>query len=55
MVDDAGRYLGVVSRTGLMRFLDRDTPPVPPPQEESAPLQLNPHYPSAADPVAQAH
>ncbi len=54
VVDDAGRYLGVVSRTGLMRFLDRDTPPVPPPQEESAPLQLNPHFPQAASPVAAA-
>ena len=54
VVDDAGRYLGVVSRTGLMRFLDRDTPPVPPPQEESVPLHLNPHFPQTANPVAAA-
>ncbi|AVP58381.1 glycine betaine/L-proline ABC transporter ATP-binding protein ProV [Pulveribacter suum] len=52
VVSESGTYLGVVSRTGVMRFLDRDTPPVPPPQEESAPLQLNPHYPQAANPVA---
>lgn len=52
VVDEAGRYLGVVSRTGLMRFLDRDTPPLPPQQEERAPLHLNPHFPQAASPVA---
>ncbi|WP_313071312.1 glycine betaine/L-proline ABC transporter ATP-binding protein ProV [Melaminivora sp.] len=54
VVDESGRYLGVVSRTGLMRFLDRDTPPLPPEQEERAPLQLNPHFPQTADPVAPA-
>ncbi|SDM46345.1 glycine betaine/proline transport system ATP-binding protein [Oryzisolibacter propanilivorax] len=56
VVDEAGRYLGVISRTGVMRFLDRDTPPVPPQEQELAPLQLNPHYThAAADPVAPAH
>src|SRR5690606_12689012 len=30
VVTESGKYLGVVSRTGVMRFLDRDTPPVPP-------------------------
>ena len=57
VVDEGGKYLGVISRTGVMRFLDRDTPPVPPAQEERAPLQLNPHYPTAAatNPVAPTH
>ena len=56
VVDEGGKYLGVVSRTSVMRFLDRDTPHVPPPQPESAPLQLNPHFPgAAAQPVAPAH
>ena len=41
VVDDNGKYLGVVSRTTLMRFLDRDTPPVPPPQPERPPVQLH--------------
>ena len=31
VVAEDGRFLGVVSRTTLMKFLDRDTPPVPPP------------------------
>ena len=55
VVDEAGQYLGVVSRTTLMRFLDRDTPPMLPTQPEVAPLQLNPHYPhQTADPVVKA-
>lgn len=41
VVDGDGRFLGVVSRTTLMRFLDRDTPPVPPPQAELPPVQLD--------------
>ena len=50
-----GRFLGVVSRTTLMRFLDRTTPPVPPPQTERAPLHLNPAFPHAAsEPVVSA-
>ena len=40
VVDDDGKYLGVVSRTTMLRFLDRDTPPVPPPQKEVPPIQL---------------
>ena len=32
VVAEDGRFLGVVSRTTLMKFLDRDTPPVPPPR-----------------------
>jgi len=56
VVDAQGKFLGVISRTTMMRFLDRDTPPVPPPQPERAPLQLNPQFPSAgADPVARPH
>ncbi len=55
VVDEAGKYLGVVSRTGVMRFLDRDTPPVPPLEKEREPLRLNPHYTTAAaNPVAPA-
>ena len=53
--DTEGRLLGVVSRTTLMRFLDRTTPPVPPPQTERAPLHLNPAFPHAAsEPVVSA-
>ena len=53
--DTQGRLLGVVSRTTLMRFLDRTTPPVPPPQTERAPLHLNPAFPHAAsEPVVSA-
>ncbi|QEA14161.1 glycine betaine/L-proline ABC transporter ATP-binding protein ProV [Comamonas flocculans] len=55
VIDDAGQYLGVVSRTTLMRFLDRDTPPVLPEQPEVAPLQLNPQFPhQAAEPIVRA-
>ena len=48
VVDEQGTFLGVVSRTTMLKFLDRDTPPVPPPQEEVPPLQLNPHFPTQA-------
>lgn len=48
VVDDDGTYLGVVSRTTMFRFLDRDTPPMPPTQEDVAPLTLNPHFPTGA-------
>lgn len=55
VVSEDGKFLGVVSRTTLMKFLDRDTPPVPPPQAEREPIQLNPQYPHAtSNPVAPA-
>ena len=46
VVDGAGSYQGVISRTTLLRFLDRDTPPLPPPQDELQPIQLNPQFPT---------
>ena len=55
VVADDGRFLGVVSRTTLMKFLDRDTPPVPPPQTERQPVALNPQFPEGtASPIAPA-
>lgn len=50
VVNEEGAFLGVVSRTTMFRFLDRDTPPVPPSQapEEVEPLTLNPHFPTGA-------
>ncbi|WP_027014852.1 glycine betaine/L-proline ABC transporter ATP-binding protein ProV [Comamonas composti] len=47
--DEEGRFLGVVSRTTMLRFLDRDTPPVPPPQKTTPAITLNPHFPASAD------
>lgn len=38
------KFLGVISRTTMLRFLDRDTPPVPPPQPVQPPLTLNPLF-----------
>ena len=40
VVEPNGRFRGVVSKTTLLRFLDRDTPPVPPspPQADDAAL-----------------
>lgn len=46
VIDEQERYQGVISRTTLLRFLDRDTPPLPPPQDERPPIQLNPEFPS---------
>ena len=46
VIDAQERYLGVISRTTLLRFLDRDTPPLLPPQDERPPLKLNPEFPS---------
>jgi glycine betaine/proline transport system ATP-binding protein len=40
VVDADSRYLGVISRTTMLKFLDRDTPPVPPPQQEIPPITL---------------
>jgi len=51
VVGEAGEFLGVISRTTMLRFLDRDTPPVPPQQEEIAPVVLNPLYPKVDTPV----
>ena len=48
VVDDDGKYLGVVSRTTMLKFLDRDTPPVPPPQKEIPPITLNTQLPASA-------
>ncbi|NMM82077.1 glycine betaine/L-proline ABC transporter ATP-binding protein [Acidovorax sp. SRB_14] len=38
VVDDSGRFCGAISKTTLLRFLDRDTPPI----EASAALPLLP-------------
>ena len=46
VLDNDKRLLGVISRTTMMRFLDRDTPPVPPPQKELPPVVLNPLFPT---------
>ena len=46
VVDGAGSYQGVISRTTLLRFLDRETPPLPPPQDELPPIKLNPQFPT---------
>ncbi|MFC4620704.1 glycine betaine/L-proline ABC transporter ATP-binding protein ProV [Comamonas nitrativorans] len=46
VIDEQERYQGVISRTTLLRFLDRDTPPLPPPQDERPPIQLNPEFSS---------
>ena len=37
VVSPEGRLLGVVSRTRLLRFLDRQTPPLPPERPDAAP------------------
>ena len=55
VVDDDGKYLGVVSRTTMLKFLDRDTPPVPPPQKEIPTITLNTQAttPASATPSQQ--
>lgn len=35
VVNADGRYQGAISRTRLLRFLDRDTPPIPPAKHEA--------------------
>ena len=53
VVDEGGQYLGVISRTTMLRFLDRDTPPVPPPQQEIPPVTLDPNFhPAPRTPAA---
>lgn len=54
VVDDDGKYLGVVSRTTMLRFLDRETPPVPPPQKEIPPITLHAAPASASTATATA-
>ncbi|MFN3732295.1 glycine betaine/L-proline ABC transporter ATP-binding protein ProV [Comamonas testosteroni] len=44
VVDEEGKYLGVISRTTMLKFLDRATPPVPPPQKEIPPITLDQHF-----------
>ncbi|QXZ10403.1 glycine betaine/L-proline ABC transporter ATP-binding protein ProV [Comamonas sp. Y33R10-2] len=44
VVDEDGKYLGVISRTTMLKFLDRATPPVPPPQKEIPPVKLDPNF-----------
>ncbi len=51
VTSDDGQFMGVVSRTTMLRFLDRDTPPVPPPQEIVPPVTLNPHFPVSNAPT----
>ena len=46
VIDEQERYQGVISRTTLLRFLDRDTLPLLPPQDERPPIQLNPEFSS---------
>lgn len=46
VLGEGGKFLGAISRTTLMRFLDRDTPPVPPPQPVKPTLKLNPDFPT---------
>ena len=46
VVDEDGKYLGVISRTTMLKFLDRDTPPVPPPQKEIPTIKLDTSVPS---------
>ena len=54
VVDDGGKYLGVISRTTMLKFLDRATPPVPPPQKEIPPITLDAHFQPAPQPLAPA-
>lgn len=54
VTDQDGRYLGVISRTTMLKFLDRDTPPVPPPQPVVAPITLDNHHPASAPSAAGA-
>jgi len=46
VINDEGKFLGIISRTTMLRFLDRETPPIPPAQSASAPLKLNPLFSS---------
>ena len=49
VVETDGRYTGVISKTTLLKFLDRDTPPVPP----SPPAPLSTDATDATDAAVQ--
>ena len=55
VVDEDGKYLGVISRTTMLKFLDRATPPVPPPQQEIPPVKLDTHFQSTPNKQAGLH
>ncbi len=55
VVDEDGKYLGVISRTTMLKFLDRATPPVPPPQQEIPPVKLDTHFQSTPNKQAALH
>ena len=46
VVDGEGRFHGAISKTTLLRFLDRDTPPVPPTPSEHATTTPNERSPA---------
>ena len=46
VVDGEGRFHGAISKTTLLRFLDRDTPPVPPTASGQAPTTPNERSPA---------
>ena len=46
VVDGEGRFHGAISKTTLLRFLDRDTPPVPPTPSEHATTTPNERRPA---------
>ena len=55
VVDEDGKYLGVISRTTMLKFLDRATPPVPPPQKEIPPVKLDTHFQTTPNKQAALH
>lgn len=55
VVDEEGKYLGVISRTTMLKFLDRATPPVPPPQKEIPPIKLDQHFQPKPNTQAAQH
>ncbi|MGU3629315.1 glycine betaine/L-proline ABC transporter ATP-binding protein ProV [Comamonas sp. C24C] len=55
VVDEDGKYLGVISRTTMLKFLDRATPPVPPPQKEIPPIKLDQHFQPMSNTQAARH
>ena len=55
VIDEDGKYLGVISRTTMLKFLDRATPPVPPPQQEIPPVKLDTHFQSTPNKQAALH